>query len=90
LSIVLDKDWLNENSLLSKTTGYNATMKLFKDLYTEGLKSNNLTYAFFFDKLSKLSSMNGSINSENFGASGFKASNDLYFEMKNNLQLKNE
>lgn len=85
LSIILDKDWLNENSLLNKTTGYNAIVKLFKDLYLEGLKSNNLTYDFFFTKLSDLSVMNGSINSENFGASGFKASNDLYFEMKKNI-----
>ncbi len=85
LSIVLDKDWLNENSLLSKTTGYNAVIKLFKDLYVEGLKSNNLTYHFFFNKLSSLSKMNGIITSENFGASGFKASNDLYLEMKKNI-----
>ncbi len=85
LSIVLDKDWLNQNSLLSKTTGYNAIMKLFKDLYLEGLKTNNLTYDFFFKKLSSLSNMNGTITSENFGASGFKASNDLYLEMKKNI-----
>lgn len=85
LSIVLDKDWLNENSLLSKTTGYNAIIKLFKELFVEGLKSNNLTYDFFFNKLSSLSKMNGIITSENFGASGFKASNDLYLEMKKNI-----
>lgn len=84
LSIVLDKDWLNESSLLSKTTGYNAIMKLFKDLYLDGLKNKKLTYDFFFEKLSGLSVMNGSINSENYGTSGFKASNDLYFEMKKN------
>lgn len=85
LSVVLEKDWLNENSLLSKTTGYNAIIKLFKDLYIEGIKSNNLTYDFFFQKISPLSVMNGTITSENFGASGFKASNDLYLEMKKNI-----
>lgn len=85
VSIVLDKDWLNEDSLLSKTTGYNAIIKLFKDLYLEGLKSNNLTNEFFFNKLTSLSKMNGIITSENFGASGFKASNDLYLEMKKNI-----
>lgn len=85
LSIVLNKDWLNQNSLLNKTTGYNALIKLFKELYLEGLKTNNLTYNFFFDKLSALSTMNGTITSENFGASGFKASNDLYLEMKKNI-----
>ena len=85
LSIVLDKDWMNESSLLNKTTGYNAMIKLFKDLYAEGLSVNNLTYDFFFTKLSSLSSMNGTITSEYFGASGFKASNDLYLEMKKNI-----
>lgn len=85
LSIVLDKDWSNENSLLCKTTGYNAIIKLFRDLYPEGLKRNSLSYEFFFLKLSALSSMNGTITSENFGASGFKASNDLYLEMKEKL-----
>jgi DGQHR domain-containing protein len=86
LSIILDKDWLNQNSLLNKTTGYNAVIKIFKDLFLEGLKTNNLTYDFFFDKLSSLSTMNGTITSENFGASGFKASNDLYLEMKKNIR----
>lgn len=85
LSIVLDKDWMNQNSLLNKTTGYNAMIKLFKELYLDGLKINNLTYDFFFSKLSQLSTMNGTITSENFGTSGFKASNDLYLEMKKNI-----
>jgi len=60
-------------------------MKLFKDLYADGLKSNNLTYDYFFKRLSPLSKMDGIITSENFGASGFKASNDLYIEMKKNI-----
>ncbi len=85
LSIVLNKDWLNEKSLLNKTTGYNASMKLFKDLFNEGINQNDLSYDFFFSKLSRMNRLNGQINSEQFGASGYKASNDLYNEMKKNI-----
>lgn len=85
LSVVLENDWLNENSLLSKTTGYNAIIRLFKDLFIEGLSKRTLTYNFFFDKLSNLSAMDGTINSDNYGTSGFKASNDLYLDMKKNI-----
>lgn len=85
LSVILEKDWQNSESLLNKTTGYNATMKLFKDVFMIGLENGNLTYDFFFHKLSGLKNMNGTITSSNFGASGLKASNDLYLEMKKNI-----
>lgn len=85
LSVLLNEDWLNPKSLLNKTTGYNAIMKLFKDVYTEGIDKGTLKYDFFFKRLEGLSSMNGTITSENYGASGFKASNELYTEMKKTL-----
>src|ERR1035441_8902539 len=85
LSIVLERDWLNKDSILNKTTGYNAIMKIFKDLFLIGLESNDLSYDFFFKKLGGLKNLNGTINSSNFGASGLKASNDLYLEMKKNI-----
>lgn len=85
LQVILEKDWLNSESLLNKTTGYNAIMKLFKDLFLIGLESGDLSYDFFFRKLNGLKNLNGAITSENFGASGLKASNDLYLEMKKNI-----
>lgn len=85
LSIILEKDWLNNASLLNKTTGYNATMKLFKNLFLIGLENGDLSYDFFFTKLNGLKILNGTITTENFGASGLKASNDLYLEMKKNI-----
>lgn len=85
ISLILNKDWGNYGSLLNKTTGYNAIMKLFKDLFLIGLKESDLSYDFFFTKLSGLKKINGSINSGNYGTSGFKASNDLYLEMKRNI-----
>lgn len=86
LKIIFDKDWLNNESLLSKTTGYNAIMRLFRDLAVTGVNEGTLSYDFFFKKLSKLKTMNGTINSQNYGTSGFKASNDLYLEFKKNIR----
>lgn len=85
LKVILEKDWLNSESLLNKTTGYNAIMKLFKDLFLDGLERGDLSYDFFFRELNGLKKLNGSITSENFGASGLKASNDLYLEMKKSI-----
>ena len=85
LSVILENDWLNNNSLLNKTTGYNASMKLFKDLFLIGLENGDLSYDFFFKKLSGLKKLDGTISTDNFGASGLKASNDLYLEMKKNI-----
>jgi len=85
LKVILEKDWLNSESLLNKTTGYNAIMKLFKDLFLDGLVSGDLSYDFFFKKLIGLKELNGTITSENFGTSGLKASNDLYIKMKKNI-----
>lgn len=88
LKIILDKDWLNSKSLLNKTTGYNAMIKLFKDVSRNGFENGDLSYEFFFNMLTPLSKMNGTITSENYGASGFKASNELYTEMKKTLANK--
>jgi DGQHR domain-containing protein len=86
LQIVLDKDWLNYESLLNKTTGYNAQIKLFRDLFLVGVEKGDLSYDFFFGKLTGLKIMNGTINSRNYGASGQKATNDLYMEMRKNVR----
>lgn len=85
LQIYLEKDWLNEESLLNKTTGYNAQIKLFQDLAKTGYDIGDLSYDFFYDKLRPIKKMNGTVNSSNYGASGFKASNELYQEMKKTL-----
>ncbi|MCR9182574.1 MAG: DGQHR domain-containing protein [Flavobacteriaceae bacterium] len=85
LSILLNKDWLNERSLLNKTTGYSAQMKLFQDIIKIGINEGDLSKDFFFDLLKPINKMNGTITSENYGASGLKASNELYLEMKKTL-----
>ncbi len=85
ISILLNKDWLNENALLNKTTGYNAQLKLFQDITKIGLEAGDLSKEFFFEKLKPLNIMNGTITGDNYGASGVKASNELYQEMKKTL-----
>jgi OHCU decarboxylase len=52
------------------------------------LDNNDLSYEFFFNILTPLKDFNGIINSENYGASGLKAANELYVEMKNTLANK--
>lgn len=78
----LSKDWLNANALLTKTTGYNAVIKLFADLAIIGFREGDMSYDFFYEKLKPLSKIDGTINSRHYGASGQKASNELYGKMK--------
>lgn len=78
LKEIFPKDWDNKESILTKTTGYNAIMKLFKDLFLKGYELGKLDKDFFKKELLKLGSLDGTINSESYGASGEKASNDMY------------
>lgn len=78
MSTVLEKDWSEYNSLLLKTTGYNAMIRLFKYLVPICVKEHNFSKPFFLDKLSSLKKLSGSINSDNYGTSGSYASGQLY------------
>jgi len=81
LKVLLNQDWLNENSLLNKTTGYNAMIKLFKEVAVDGLRKGDLSYEFFFNELEPIKKLDGSINKDNYGTSGFEASKNLYNDM---------
>lgn len=87
MSQILQDDWLNDYSILNKTTGYNAVIKLFGDILELGLENGDLSEAFFFKTLSPLSKLSGSISSEIYGASGLYASNSLYKDMRKALSL---
>lgn len=87
LKVLLDEDWLNETSLLNKTTGYNAMMKLFKDVSVIGMRRGDLSYNFFFNTLKPIRELNGKINKSNYGTSGFSASKTLYEDMIDLLHL---
>lgn len=83
---VLRDDWLNQDSILNKTSGYNAMMKLFSTVLPIGLSRNDLTESFFTDYLSPLSKLSGSITPEIYGTSGLYSSNALYKDMIDELK----
>ncbi|GGE79664.1 DGQHR domain-containing protein [Priestia taiwanensis] len=87
ISIVLKKDWKNKESLLTKTTGYNALMLLFKDVFEKAESQQDFSIENFNHLLKGLKEMEGTINSTNYGASGEKAANDLYKIFKSYINL---
>lgn len=87
LSEQLNRDFNNPKSLMQKTTGYNATMMLFKHLFLSSQYSDNFSYNFFETKLSGLEKLNGSITSDNYKSSGDQSAKELYQVFLNNLNL---
>ena len=88
ISKILEKDWeLEYNSVLIKTTGYNAIMKLFKDVFLALYSGRNFTEQKFMEKLYPLKSLSGKITANNFGASGESATNTLYKKFCDVLNL---
>lgn len=87
LKQVLKQDWLNEDSILNKTSGYNAMIKLLGDIIPIGLEKGNLTETFFYETLAPLEKMKGTITSEIYGSSGLYSSNTLYKDMLDTLKL---
>ena len=81
----LPNDWSNPNSILTKTTGYNAFMSLFKDLILIGLDNLDVSEEFFIKKLNILNDMDGKFNSNEFAASGAQSSAKLYQILKNKV-----
>lgn len=71
-------EWGKNDSLLNKTTGYNAMMILFNDALKIGLKNNDLSYDFFLSYLRPIKKLDGKINRNNFSTSGYQAAKDLY------------
>lgn len=86
MKTILKEDWVNSASLLCKTTGYNAMMKLFLFLYKKGYKEGKLTKDFFIQNLNPLKTMAGKITTAEFGASGQQASNKLYEKFMEKIQ----
>ncbi|MCT7526748.1 DGQHR domain-containing protein [Aliarcobacter cryaerophilus] len=74
----LPNDWGNSSSILTKTTGYNAFLRLFKDLSILGLDKGDLSEEYFFSKLNVLNNMDGRFNSNEFASSGDQSSAKLY------------
>lgn len=82
----LPNDWVDKESMLKKTTGYNAMMLLFVDLFKIGMDEGDLTKKFFDNKLKNLKKLDGLINSKNYSASGTYSSRALYQEFIKKIQ----
>ena len=83
----MESDWLNPESILNKTSGYNAMIKLLSNIIIIGIERGDLTENFFFEILSPLSKMTGSITSDVYGSSGLYSANNLYKDMLKELDL---
>ena len=82
ISDCFSKTWGNKKYIISKTTGFNALMLLFADVFLYCKQNNNnFSYKFMFGALSSLSSLDGVITVDKYGL-GKVASNKLYCEMK--------
>lgn len=80
---LLKEDWeYNKKSILIKTTGYNALMKLFKDVYSVLYREKNFTRDRFEEIMRPIQEYSGSITAEKYGASGESASNRLYIDLR--------
>jgi len=86
LKVVFKNDWLNSESLLNKTTGYNALMMLFRELFIKGVGKGTLTSSFFESEVDNLRKMDGTINTSKYGASGDQASKALFDDLKRCIQ----
>ena len=84
---ILKKDWEDKNSILTKTTGYNAQILLFKDLFKKGSEEKNLSEEFFTKQLKNLENLDGTINSNNYESSGESSSNKLYREFRSKINI---
>lgn len=83
----LPKDWMNPDSILNKTTGYNAIIRLLRSILPIGFEKGDLSEQFFYVFLSPLSSLDGTITAMTYGSSGLYASNLLYRDMMKELKL---
>ncbi len=79
---VFPAEWKDKKAILIKTTGYNAFMKLFKDLYDIGYENGDLSQDFFESYLNRAKILKGTFNTNHYGGSGWQATNDLYNDLK--------
>lgn len=86
LKAIFEIDWLNSESILNKTTGYNAMMRLFKDIVPIGLQEHKFSYDFFFELLKPIKDLDGIVTAENYGSSGLYSTSQLYGDFRERLK----
>ena len=80
---IFSEEW--GKSLITKTTGYNAMMKLFGDAFSICKKNGDFSYESFSEVLGGLKNLVGKMSREHYGASGDSAAEELYKDMKKYL-----
>ena len=90
IKTIFPTDWLSQESLLNKTSGYNAIMKLFGDVVKVGISKGTLSEDFFRKTLTPISELAGQITADNYGSSGLFSSNNIYKDMCYILKTKND
>ena len=84
---LLPESWSKKMSILTKTTGYNAIMMLFRDVYWYCEKTRDFTENNMWEILKPIGRLDGQIMADNYGSSGGAASAKLYEHMKGILNI---
>jgi len=90
IKTVFENDFNTKSSILLKTTGYRALMKLFIYAYNIGYLNKDLTYDFFIRILTPLSILDGTINSDKYRGSSNALSDLIYKDFLRTITKKNQ
>lgn len=82
LKEILPKDWDDINSILLKSVGIRAIMKLFVDVYKISKEHGSFKKNDIFNLLSPLAQLDGKINNKEYNGSSFGLALKLYSDMK--------
>jgi len=80
---VLPIDWEDTNSILLKSVGIRASMRLFLDVYKIAQAKGSFKYEDIINILRPLNKLNGRINNKEYFGSSFGLALKLYTDMKN-------
>lgn len=74
---LLPLSWKKDDSIMLKTAGYNAMMKLFAKKYKEMVIKKSLSFDAWLEELKPINKLDGKITSDNYGTSGVVAEKKL-------------
>ena len=83
---VFEQSWGNPYYITNKTTGYNALILLFRDIYCICLKDNNFSTSHLFSLLKELTSIENNFTLSNYSL-GKVGSYELYKTMKKTIGI---
>jgi DGQHR domain-containing protein len=81
ISELFESDWKDEKSLLVKSVGIRALMRLFIVVYFIGRKKRNFTKSYIEEILSPLKAIDKTINGEKYSGSSFALATKIYNDM---------